>query len=71
MGRMMARLKPAAAGEATSLIDPTSILDGWRLLESTAVYRSTGHSAFRADGAGPERRETLQGTMKSHQISRC
>ncbi len=41
-------IKPA--GKRTSRIDPTPILDGWRLLETTAVYRATGRSALDREG---------------------
>jgi murein DD-endopeptidase MepM/ murein hydrolase activator NlpD len=43
------RIRPA--GKGTPLIDPTPLLDGWRLLESSAVYRSTGRSALRPGGS--------------------
>jgi murein DD-endopeptidase MepM/ murein hydrolase activator NlpD len=34
------------AGRGAPLIDPKPILDGWKLLESTAVYRADGSSPF-------------------------
>ena len=33
------------------MIDPTPILDGWRLLDSSAVYRGAGDSALRPEGS--------------------
>ncbi len=42
------------AGRGAPLIDPKPILDGWKLLESTAIYRANGKNAFAAaNGAGP------------------
>ena len=35
--------RPAAARRA---IDPKPILDGWKLLESTAIYRAAGKNPF-------------------------
>jgi len=34
------------AGRGAPRIDPKPILDGWKLLESTAIYRAQGKSAF-------------------------
>jgi hypothetical protein len=34
------------AGQGAPYIDPTPILDGWRLLEATAVYRAAGVNPF-------------------------
>jgi hypothetical protein len=34
------------AGRGAPRVDPKPILDGWKLLESTAVYRAKGKSAF-------------------------
>jgi hypothetical protein len=34
------------AGRGAPLIDPKPILDGWKLLESTAIYRAKGQNAF-------------------------
>jgi transglycosylase-like protein with SLT domain/peptidase M23-like protein len=34
------------AGRGAPLIDPKPILDGWKLLESTAVYRAAGKNPF-------------------------
>jgi hypothetical protein len=45
-------LRPA--GRGAPLVDPKPILDGWKLLESTAIYRANGKNAFAAaNGAGP------------------
>ena len=42
------------AGRGAPLVDPKPILDGWKLLESTAIYRANGKNAFAAaNGAGP------------------
>jgi murein DD-endopeptidase MepM/ murein hydrolase activator NlpD len=42
------------AGRGAPRIDPKPILDGWKLLEATAIYRSKGRSPFSAGlgGAG-------------------
>ncbi len=40
-------IRPAGAG--ASAIDPKPILDGWKLLEATAIYRANGKSAFAGD----------------------
>ena len=37
-------IRPAGAG--ANAIDPKPILDGWKLLEATAIYRSKGKSPF-------------------------
>jgi murein DD-endopeptidase MepM/ murein hydrolase activator NlpD len=42
------QIKPA--GRGAPKIDPKPILDGWKLLEATAIYRAAGKSPF-ADGA--------------------
>ncbi len=34
------------SGKGTPLIDPKPILDGWKLLESTAIYRAAGKNPF-------------------------
>jgi hypothetical protein len=39
------------AGRGAPLIDPKPILDGWKLLESTAIYRAQGQSPFFGTGA--------------------
>jgi Transglycosylase SLT domain/Peptidase family M23 len=42
------------AGKGSPRIDPKPILDGWKLLEETAIYRANGKNALTADlgGAG-------------------
>jgi hypothetical protein len=42
------------AGRGAPSIDPKPILDGWKLLEATAIYRANGKSPFlaRLSGAG-------------------
>ena len=39
------------AGKDTPQIDPKPILDGWKLLEATAVYRAAGVDPFYGPGA--------------------
>ncbi|MDQ6835504.1 MAG: lytic murein transglycosylase, partial [Actinomycetota bacterium] len=39
------------AGKKAPLIDPKPILDGWKLLEATAVYRAAGVDPFFGPGA--------------------
>jgi hypothetical protein len=42
------------AGKGTPRIDPKPILDGWKLLESTAIYRAAGKNPFFGpDAKGP------------------
>jgi hypothetical protein len=58
-GAVLGHVAPAAAGRAAHLlfairpggrgaplIDPKPILDGWKLLESTAIYRAAGRNPF-------------------------
>jgi hypothetical protein len=40
------------AGRGAPRIDPKPILDGWKLLESTALYRAQGRNAFLDGSAG-------------------
>ena len=41
------------AGRGAPLIDPKPILDGWKLLEATAIYRASGRNVlYGKDGAG-------------------
>jgi len=40
------------AGRGAPRIDPKPILDGWKLLESTAIYRAQGQNPFFGDSAG-------------------
>ena len=60
VGRTDAKLAPHVefairpAGRGAPQIDPKPILDGWKLLESTAIYRAKGRNAFTAANAsGP------------------
>ena len=60
IGKTDARLAPHVefairpAGRGAPQIDPKPILDGWKLLESTAIYRAKGKNAFAAaNAAGP------------------
>ena len=39
------------AGKKAPYIDPKPILDGWKLLEATAVYRAAGVDPFYGPGA--------------------
>jgi hypothetical protein len=39
------------AGRGAPRVDPKPILDGWKLLESTAIYRANGKNAFTATNA--------------------
>jgi hypothetical protein len=39
------------AGKGAPFIDPKPILDGWKLLEATAVYRAAGRNPFFGPGA--------------------
>ena len=39
------------AGRGAPRIDPKPILDGWKLLESTAIYRAQGKNPFFGEGA--------------------
>ena len=42
------------AGRGAPMIDPKPILDGWKLLESTAIYRAAGRDPFSGpDAAAP------------------
>ena len=66
-GTILGRLGPKVEGQAPHLlfeirpagrgaprIDPKPILDGWKLLESTAVYRAAGKNPFfGSDAANP------------------
>ena len=41
------------AGKGAPKIDPKPILDGWKLLEATAIYRASGENPFtQSAGAG-------------------
>jgi hypothetical protein len=37
------------AGKGAPLIDPKPILDGWKLLEATAIYRASGRNVLHGD----------------------
>jgi hypothetical protein len=45
------RFEIRPAGRGAPRIDPKPILDGWKLLESTAIYRAVGRSPFAGDDA--------------------
>jgi hypothetical protein len=47
------------AGEKSPAIDPKPILDGWKLLESTAIYRAAGKNPF----FGPDARHLSVGQI--------
>ena len=40
------------AGKGAPRIDPKPILDGWKLLEATAIYRASGRNALYGEGDG-------------------
>jgi Transglycosylase SLT domain len=40
------------AGKGAPRIDPKPILDGWKLLEATAIYRASGKNALYGNGDG-------------------
>ncbi|HEY1540505.1 MAG TPA: hypothetical protein VGF63_13965, partial [Solirubrobacteraceae bacterium] len=42
------------AGRGAPRIDPKPILDGWKLLEATAIYRARGTNALAGVGAGAQ-----------------
>ncbi len=42
-------IRPAGRGAPT--VDPKPILDGWKLLETTAIYRASGRDPFGADAS--------------------
>jgi hypothetical protein len=44
------RFEIQPAGKGAPLIDPKPFLDGWKLLESSAVYRSKGRNVLYGDG---------------------
>ena len=47
------------AGKNAPLIDPKPILDGWKLLESTAIYRASGKNPF----FGPDAKDPTIGQV--------
>ena len=46
------RMEIRPAGRGAPRVDPKPILDGWRLLESTAVYRASGRNSLRPGDEG-------------------
>jgi murein DD-endopeptidase MepM/ murein hydrolase activator NlpD len=58
IGKTSERLAPHVeftirpAGRGAPRIDPKPILDGWKLLESTAIYKAGNDSVFGSDGKG-------------------
>jgi hypothetical protein len=40
------------AGRGAPYIDPKPVLDGWKLLQATAIYRASGKDPFLGPGAG-------------------
>jgi murein DD-endopeptidase MepM/ murein hydrolase activator NlpD len=58
IGKTSERLAPHVeftirpAGRGAPRIDPKPILDGWKLLESTAIYKAENSSVFGSDGKG-------------------
>ena len=47
------------AGKGAPLIDPKPILDGWKLLETTAIYRAAGKNPF----FGPDSKDPTVGQV--------
>ncbi len=61
------------AGKHSPPIDPKPILDGWKLLEETAIYRADGKNALAADlgGAGVlllSKEELQQRVLADHKL---
>src|SRR4051812_43415624 len=54
---MMFEIRPA--GRGAPRIDPKPILDGWKLLESTAIYRAAGKNPF----YGPDAKDPSVGQV--------
>ena len=54
MQRKAAHLRFAIrpAGKGAPSIDPKPILDGWKLLEATSIYRASGRNALRDSDDG-------------------
>jgi hypothetical protein len=76
IGKTDARLAPHVefairpAGRGAPQIDPKPILDGWKLLESTAIYRANGRNAFAAaNAAGPSIGQIM--LMSKEQLQRA
>ena len=53
---MLFEIRPA--GRGAPRIDPKPILDGWKLLESTAIYRAQGRT--RSSGKTPTARRSAR-----------
>ena len=74
IGRTDSRLAPHVefairpAGRGAPQIDPKPILDGWKLLESTAIYRAKGKNAFTANASAPSIGQIL--LMSKEQLQR-
>ncbi len=63
------RFELRPAGRGAPRIDPKPILDGWKLLESTAIYRAAGKNPFFGEGArGPSVGQVL--LMSKAQLQR-
>ena len=58
---MLFEVRPA--GRGAPRIDPKPILDGWKLLESTAIYRAAGKNPF----WGPGLKESLDRADPAHE----
>jgi murein DD-endopeptidase MepM/ murein hydrolase activator NlpD len=56
------------AGRGAPLIDPKPILDGWKLLESTAIYRAQGRNALLDGDSTPSVGQLL--LMSKEQLQR-
>ena len=54
---MLFEIRPA--GRGAPRIDPKPILDGWKLLESTAIYRAAGKNPF----FGPDAKQPTIGQI--------
>ena len=48
--RPASALRDPPAGRGAPKIDPKPILDGWKLLEATAIYRAAGKNPFAGAG---------------------
>jgi len=63
------RFEIRPAGQGAPRIDPKPILDGWKLLESTAIYRANGKNPFfGADAANPTIGQLM--LLSKHQVVR-
>ena len=51
-GRRTSTSQIRPAGRGAPRIDPKPILDGWKLLEATAIYRASGKNALYGDDGG-------------------